>query len=132
MASYFVLETDTLRTFPVPVSFTPGSGKTLSRIADLAAHEPARSGEPENFDTELQGAYPNPFNPVATIAYALAEEDQVRIVVYDALGRRVAVLEDGIQAAGKHAAVFNTEGFQVDCIFCVWWRRRGNSTRRCC
>ncbi len=46
---------------------------------------------------------------MATIAYALAEEDHVSIVVYHTLGRRVAVLVDGIQAAGKHAAVFNAK-----------------------
>ncbi|MBN1884712.1 MAG: hypothetical protein JW876_04210 [Candidatus Krumholzibacteriota bacterium] len=46
---------------------------------------------------------PNPFNPVTTIRYSLAASGFVRLAVYDAAGRRIAVLVDGVERAGDHA-----------------------------
>jgi flagellar hook assembly protein FlgD len=47
-------------------------------------------------------SYPNPIRDQATLEYTLPEERNVRIEVYDILGRRVAVLKDGQQEAGRH------------------------------
>ncbi len=44
---------------------------------------------------------------MTTIAYALKEEDHVSLAVYNVLGRKVAVLVDGVRAAGKHAVAFD-------------------------
>lgn len=54
----------------------------------------------------LEGNHPNPFNPRTTIRYGLAEAGPVQLRVYDVLGREVAVLVDGWQAAGMHAVAF--------------------------
>ncbi len=54
----------------------------------------------------LKNAYPNPFNPTTTLRYQLGVATQARLVVYDALGREVAVLTDGMQAAGTHTVQF--------------------------
>ncbi|MBU8921866.1 MAG: T9SS type A sorting domain-containing protein [Bacteroidales bacterium] len=51
--------------------------------------------------------YPNPFNPVTTIAYVLAADLSVELTVYDVSGRRIAVLEEGIQLRGNHEVVWN-------------------------
>ena len=59
---------------------------------------------PEAFS--LHQNYPNPFNPQTVIEYALPEAAQVRLVVYDMLGREVTVLVDGRLPAGRHEAVF--------------------------
>ncbi|NBB84718.1 MAG: hypothetical protein GVY12_00650, partial [Bacteroidetes bacterium] len=53
-------------------------------------------------EVALAGNYPNPFNPVTTIAYELPEARTVRLVVYDVLGRRVATLVEDRQDAGRH------------------------------
>ncbi|MEM8600626.1 MAG: T9SS type A sorting domain-containing protein [Bacteroidota bacterium] len=58
----------------------------------------------------LDAAYPNPFTQATTVAYTLAEASEVRLTVYDALGREVAVLADGRQVAGRHAASFDGQG----------------------
>jgi len=47
-------------------------------------------------------SYPNPLRRQATIEYTLTEPTDVRITVYDVLGRRVAVLADGRKEAGRH------------------------------
>ncbi|MEM1043369.1 MAG: T9SS type A sorting domain-containing protein [Bacteroidota bacterium] len=55
----------------------------------------------------LYPAYPNPFTSSTTIRYDLAEAGHVRLAVYDALGRRVALLADGQQQPGRYQATFD-------------------------
>ncbi|MDX1419710.1 MAG: T9SS type A sorting domain-containing protein, partial [Rubricoccaceae bacterium] len=50
---------------------------------------------------------PNPFARQTTISYEVAAPADVRLAVYDVLGREVAVLVDGRVEAGTHSAVFN-------------------------
>ena len=54
----------------------------------------------------LRSNYPNPFNPMTTIPYEVAETEEVRLAVYDMLGREVAVLVDGRVSAGRYEVVW--------------------------
>jgi hypothetical protein len=53
---------------------------------------------------------PNPFAGRTQISYEVASAAPVRLSVYDALGREVAVLVDGPQEAGAHTATFDARG----------------------
>jgi chitinase len=55
----------------------------------------------------LLSAYPNPFNPSTTVRYVLVQRAEVRLEVFDLLGRHVANLAEGIREAGIHEEVFN-------------------------
>jgi FtsP/CotA-like multicopper oxidase with cupredoxin domain len=55
----------------------------------------------------LEQNYPNPFNPSTTIRFSLPAATQVRLEVFDMLGRRVAKLVDGEKSAGAHEVSFN-------------------------
>ena len=55
----------------------------------------------------LHPAAPNPFNPLTQIAYELPVAGEVSLVVYDATGRRVRVLQDGQMAAGSHRVTWD-------------------------
>ncbi|MCF7811404.1 right-handed parallel beta-helix repeat-containing protein [bacterium] len=55
----------------------------------------------------LEGAYPNPFNPVTTISYQLPKMAQVTIRIYDIQGREITTLVDREVKAGFHRAVWN-------------------------
>ena len=58
----------------------------------------------------LARAYPNPFRTSTTIGYELRQAAPVTLSVYDALGRRVRLLELGRQAAGPHQVRLDADG----------------------
>lgn len=58
----------------------------------------------------LEPNYPNPFNPVTTIQYAIPRAEQVTIIVYTTLGEEVRTLINGLQDPGYHAVVWDAAG----------------------
>ncbi len=56
------------------------------------------------------GAYPNPFRGRTTLRFSTEQAADVRLAIYDALGREVAVLVDGPVEAGLHAAALDGAG----------------------
>lgn len=44
--------------------------------------------------------YPNPFNPITTLRYDLPELTNVRLTIYDLLGREVKTLVNGVKPSG--------------------------------
>lgn len=60
---------------------------------------------PETF--KLYPAFPNPFNPMTTIAFDLPRPSHVRLTVFDLLGQEVVVLVDEPRAEGTHRVHFN-------------------------
>jgi len=63
---------------------------------------------PEQF--ELRQNHPNPFNPSTTIQFALASRANVKLSVFDILGREVAVLVDEALAPGAYDVAFEAKG----------------------
>ena len=57
---------------------------------------------------ELLQNYPNPFNPSTTIAYQLGKPANVKITIYDILGKEILLLDKGIQREGSYSVEFNT------------------------
>ncbi|MBC8490820.1 MAG: M28 family peptidase, partial [Bacteroidetes bacterium] len=58
---------------------------------------------------ELSQNYPNPFNPTTKINYSLGKSSDVKIIVYDALGKEVSTMVNGNQTAGNYVAVFSSD-----------------------
>ncbi|MEM1095372.1 MAG: T9SS type A sorting domain-containing protein [Bacteroidota bacterium] len=79
------------RVVPIRAEFTIGlQGTSNEDVSEL----------PEQ--VALEQNYPNPFNPTSTIAFTLPASSEVRLTVYDLLGRPVATLTEGTLAAGRH------------------------------
>ena len=76
----------------------------VQRPGDTAVLE-ERGNAPAQFT--LGKSYPNPFNGQVVIPFALAQDDEVELAVYDVLGQRVAVLVEGWRTAGPHEARWN-------------------------
>jgi hypothetical protein len=82
---------DNVEDFGVPTAAEPGAAPPTFRL-----HPPA----------------PNPFAERARFALEVATSQHVRVAVYDAIGREVAVLHDGVLAAGV-AHPFTVEGREL-------------------
>ncbi len=55
----------------------------------------------------LHQNYPNPFNPSTTVNFDLVDAQQVRLGVYNLLGREVTTLVNEKMEAGYHSVSFN-------------------------
>jgi hypothetical protein len=55
----------------------------------------------------LLGNYPNPFNPMTTIKYALPYQSVVEIIIYDIMGRKVKSFTISSQSPGYQGIVWN-------------------------
>ncbi len=61
-------------------------------------------------EVTLKGNYPNPFNPTTTIQFGLPDAQQVKLNVYNTLGRKVATLANKRYSAGQHTVSFEGAG----------------------
>jgi len=65
------------------------------------------SGEPRPALSMLEQNFPNPFNPVTVIRFAVAEPGRVRLVVYDVSGRPVRTLVDETRTARAYEVTWD-------------------------
>ncbi len=83
------------------------SSNIIIKLTDPAFTSIEEDGEslPDKFT--LTQNHPNPFNPETVIRFALPAAGYAKGVVYDILGREVAILLDGEMPAGEHRLSFN-------------------------
>ncbi len=76
--------------------------RSLSEITSIERLNPVH---PKRF--ELRQNYPNPFNPSTVITYEISTISDVSLIVYDILGREIAMLVNGKQTSGEHSVKFD-------------------------
>jgi hypothetical protein len=90
--------------------------RTVNWLMEALAADPRPEVAAREFS--LGAAYPNPFNPVTTIPYALAERSRFSLRIFDVLGREVTVAAQGVQEAGVYQAHWNAAGLPSGLYFC--------------
>ncbi len=76
-----------------------GLVKVATAVSDWQRNTPAAFALSRN--------YPNPFNPMTQISYAVPQTVHVSLKVYDLLGMEVATLFEGIRLPGSYTATFD-------------------------
>jgi hypothetical protein len=66
---------------------------------------------------ELAQNYPNPFNPTTTIKFSIPQSDNVKVTVYDAIGRLVATLINNFCQAGSYKIEWNATSYASGIYF---------------
>lgn len=92
------------------VDFLYNSGNGLALQSTIVLNwELGTSNEPKSdiSSFKLNPAYPNPFNPSTNITYSMGRTGEIKINVYDVLGRHVTTLINGVQSAGEHRVQFD-------------------------
>jgi photosystem II stability/assembly factor-like uncharacterized protein len=88
--------------------WTVGEGGTILKTTtsgNATSVEQIESTVPQKF--ALLQNYPNPFNPSTTISYQLSVTSDVKLGVFDLLGRKVTTLMNEVQTAGVHQITFD-------------------------
>lgn len=78
----------------------------------------------------LESVYPNPFNPTATVGFAVARSQRVEVALYDALGRKVRTLFSGTVAANTRFETRVDGGGLPSGLYLIRFSGDGFSTTR--
>jgi len=79
-------------------------GDTVTTIIQQISSE-----VPDKFS--LSQNYPNPFNPETNIKFALLKSGEVKLTVFDALGKEISVLVNEFKTQGVYTATFDAANF---------------------
>lgn len=82
----------------------------LEFTPDFSVAKEDRADVPSGF--QLSANFPNPFNPTTTFSFTLPVSETVSVRVYDAMGRLIKTLVDGVHfSSGTHQVSWNgTDG----------------------
>lgn len=95
------------------------SGNNVSLDVVQLVKKTVLSAENQNIPEgyALEQNYPNPFNPSTTINFKIAHASDVKLVVYNILGQKVATLLNSYLTAGTHAFQFNANNLSTGVYF---------------
>ena len=117
-AAIRITSSDTLNSvFTVPITLNFITLSTPTPITE------ERNTLPKEF--ALAQNYPNPFNPSTVIAYQLPTASDVRLELYDVLGRKISTLVNTRQAAGYYTFTLNASNLATGIYF---YRLQANAT----
>ena len=91
-------------------------GELVAKLGSSGSGESKESIIPAEY--KLYQNYPNPFNPVTTIKYDIVKAQDVKLAVYDILGREVAALVNvQQQQPGSYEVNWDASGFASGIYF---------------
>ena len=91
--------------------------KKWKLVRATAVTDAAVETNPQPAAFALHQNFPNPFNPETAFSYQLSAVSNVKLRVYDLLGRVVATIVDEMLPAGVHRATWDASGFPSGVYF---------------
>ncbi len=110
---YVAFGFETIGSFSHQVSFMQKALEYFSLITQVKNNSKLTM----QFKFKLFNNYPNPFNPSTKIKFIIPKKDFVSLKIYDALGRKVSTLADGVLNKGFHEFTWNAENFASGIYF---------------
>jgi hypothetical protein len=112
---------------------------SVTKVKDLAAY--VQNYYDDNFHEiippnpvplkySLYQNFPNPFNATTSIYFDVSQTASVKIVVYDAAGKRIQTLVDGTHPAGNFHYTFDGSGFPSGVYFYSLYINGDKETKR--
>jgi len=112
--------------------------KANEKMADMPnAPEPAPKDPPKSTSVEdnqikgifLEGNYPNPVKNVTTFNYIVSSPQNIKIKIYDANGKQVALIVDDYQQNGIHRVEFDATNLSSGTYYYTLESGKGRMTR---
>ncbi|MCI0448505.1 MAG: SBBP repeat-containing protein [Chlorobi bacterium] len=95
-----------------PIIYAAGSFANDYGIVGITEERPG-----DVITSGISKSYPNPFNPETRISFNVERESNVKIEVFDILGRTVATLVDKKLNSGYHSVSWNASGLNSGVYF---------------
>lgn len=113
--------------------FSDTSTCEITVISDNSSDDATGMGLNGSIPTEyaLYSNYPNPFNPVTNITFALPEEAHVSLSVYNSLGQVIDILVDETRQAGYYSVQWHAGHFSSGIYFYKLETSAYQSIQRC-
>jgi hypothetical protein len=92
-----------------------GKLRIANAITPLLTSAEAYAVQPTGW--RLEQNFPNPFNPTTVVRYQVPVVSDVKLAVYDVLGREVSVLVNERKASGSYTVTFNASGLATGIYF---------------
>ncbi|HMQ79622.1 MAG TPA: T9SS type A sorting domain-containing protein [Ignavibacteria bacterium] len=116
---YHLFTTDSLRIYAVWSQLRPQYGSDVyyswRYLPNIIGIQQNNNNLPKSF--RLEQNFPNPFNPSTTITFEMPNSANVKLTIYDATGKEIEILVNGIQSAGKHEVVWDAFDFPSGIYF---------------
>ena len=97
------------------VGSSPPSNPARDTAIGLTTGIEQTSNTPKEY--KLYSNYPNPFNPTTVIKFGIPKNSSVKLIVYDILGREVAILVNEKLNAGLYECIFDGTGLTSGVYF---------------
>jgi photosystem II stability/assembly factor-like uncharacterized protein len=94
---------------------TIGAGVWNRPLAEVTSISKKSSPLPKDFS--LSQNYPNPFNPSTIISYSLPSASNVKLIIYNALGQSISLLENSFKQPGTYSVSFNASALPSGVYF---------------
>jgi hypothetical protein len=92
--------------------------KQINQDSTIIYSASTKIGQAEIEQFDVHENYPNPFNPITKITVEMYQETEVRITIYNLVGKKISTLYTGNLGKGVHNFTFNGEGLPSGIYLC--------------